>query len=413
MITNTYKKSSKSTFVTLIIMILCGFQFYSFNAFNMNICKLANMLLIPTLMLLSVKQIFKMEKDIFFRLMRVLFFSWVFSMIMAYLFWGQSIQLTYRASASSMLIVIFFYFVKKGITRTTLERIIIIFAWLYILLWIYSMSRAPLITFGWADDDFLNDDMSRGILRINFTGRLSLILGYFYYLNKSFVDKKPKFVAFAVIFFIFIVLQVTRQLILWTAVVTVIYIFVRAKKLAIVLAIFFASIYISSTRIAFSDSGVIGSLLNVTENQVNRSKGEEDIRVTDYKYFFTKWSKNPVTDIFGNGMPHSNSSYGKFYDSLRFGDGLFLSDVGYPCMYVLTGLLGLLTYLVLFIKGALQKMPKELLYVNMFMGFMIPANVAASWYEGADTELAMCICVYLIYIYRKNPQLLKLNRNEI
>lgn len=37
MVTNTYKKTSKSTFVILIIMILCGFKFYGYYAIDSNI----------------------------------------------------------------------------------------------------------------------------------------------------------------------------------------------------------------------------------------------------------------------------------------------------------------------------------------------------------------------------------------
>ena len=137
----------------------------------------------------------------------------------------------------------------------------------------------------------------------------------------------------------------------------------------------------------------------------------ENPRITEYRYFFNDWSKNIITSIFGNGVPHGLTSYGVYEENLKR-KGLFLSDVGYPSMYVYVGIIGLLLYIILFVKCTFQKLPKELFYVNMFMGFMIPANLAASWYNVPDTQLAICICTYLIYAYRKNPKSLNIEDNS-
>lgn len=395
----------------IIIMILCAFRFYSYYQLDNNIQKLPGMLLVPFLMIITWRQLVLKEKDPLYKGMRLLLISWILSMLMSYIFWNQSFTLSYRTSVQSMFLVIFFYFCKKKVTRKALEKLIVLFGWLYIILWIYAMMRAPEVTFGVTDDD-LNDQ--RGMFRINFVGRLSLIFAYFYYLNKCFIERNPKYKVFAVIFFIFIIFQLTRQLILWAGVVTIISIFLRAKKLATMLGVLFFALYIGSVNINFSDDSVIGSMINLTNTQIdnNQYSGTEDIRVTEYKYFFGEWSPNLITNVFGNGMPHTDSSYGHYYTNLQ-SEGLYLSDVGYPSMFVLLGLFGLILYLWLFIKCTMEKLPKELSYVNMFMGFMIPANIAASWYMGADTQLAMCICVYIIYTYHKRPQLLNLKKDEI
>lgn len=136
--------------------------------------------------------------------------------------------------------------------------------------------------------------------------------------------------------------------------------------------------------------------------------GGEDPRITEYRYFFNDWSKNIITDIFGNGISHPKTSYGKYEASLMQKD-IYLSDVGYPSMYVIVGALGLILYIVLYIKGTLQKLPPELSYVNMFLGFLIPSNIAASWFLNPDTQLATAICIYLIYTYRKRPEAFHLN----
>ena len=263
------RKTSKVSFIILIIMILCGFQFYEYYDLDLNTKRIPEMMLVPLIGILSAKQIFLKEKDIFFRIMRYLLLIWVLSMPMSILFWGQSISRSYIATAPYLFFIMFFYFVKRKFPRLTLEKIIVSFGWLYIILWLYASTRLPEITFGYNAGDEYTDDLSRGVIRINFTGRLTMILAYFYYLNKSFLEKNPKYKIFAIIFFVFIVLQVTRQLILWTGVVTVIYIFMRAKKFAVFLGIVFAALYIGLANIQFSDDSVLGSLINISNEEMN------------------------------------------------------------------------------------------------------------------------------------------------
>lgn len=45
------------------------------------------------------------------------------------------------------------------------------------------------------------------------------------------------------------------------------------------------------------------------------------------------------------------------------------------------------------------QMPADLEYVRMFMLFLIPANIAASWYTTPDCQIAMAICIYIIMQY--------------
>ena len=104
---------------------------------------------------------------------------------------------------------------------------------------------------------------------------------------------------YACILFVVLVMQLTRQLILWTGIVTLIYIFLSNKKWAIILALVFVFLYIGSSQIEFSDDSVIGSLINISNQEANgQLYAGENPRITEYKYFFSKWSPNIITDIF-------------------------------------------------------------------------------------------------------------------
>lgn len=107
-----------------------------------------------------------------------------------------------------------------------------------------------------------------------------------------------------------------------------------------------------------------------------------------------------MTDIFGTGIDcGSDTAYGKYVYNIGWSKGIYITDIGYGHMFAQTGILGLGLYVWLFIICTFSKMPKELQYVNMFMGAMIPLNIAAAWYAGADTKVCIAICVYLIYRY--------------
>ena len=385
-----------------LFIILCGFQFYRYYTLSGPQMNFLSTFSILILFVLSVRKIFHRVHNKYYTAMQWLLFSLISCMFMSWIFWDQSFSLAYRVSTNFMFLI-FFYLAANKFKIEEIERLIIILGWLYAILWLYAIYRVPDVTFAASVDDNI-DDESRGFFRINFTGRLSLIFAYFLYVCKYFTYKKNKYIAYAAILFTFVVFQLTRQLILWTGVVTLLYIFVSNTKWAVILAIIFALLYIGSSQIEFSDDSIIGSMINMTNDQLNgQLYAGEDPRITEYRYFFTQWSPNFLTDIFGTGIPYGDdTAYGRFEHQLSWGKGLYLSDIGYGRMFACTGALGLFLYLWLFIKGAFCKMPKELQYVNMFMGAMLPMNIAASWYAGTDTQVCMAICVYLMCMYSKS-----------
>ena len=87
----------------------------------------------------------------------------------------------------------------------SLEKYVFIFGVLYIVLWIYAMNQFPVPVFGFNEDGEVKEDLSRGILRINFGRKMFLVLAYFIALNRGYVLRKKIWFAIASIFFIVIV----------------------------------------------------------------------------------------------------------------------------------------------------------------------------------------------------------------
>ncbi|WP_321332327.1 O-antigen ligase family protein [uncultured Bacteroides sp.] len=328
---------------------------------------------------------------------------------MAWIFWGQSIVLGYRVTAGMLGLTYFFFLCKVKPPIRELERMIWIFAFVYILLWLYGMSKAPQLVFGFDSDRELDD--SRGIFRLIIIGKSFIIAAFFLSLNKFSFLKKKKYLILVIFFFVFIVLQVVRQVILFSFLVGLYYILRNNKKMWLYLALAFMVLYFSPQIIKISDDSVLGKLIALSENQAeNQRSGDENIRIQEYKFFFNDYSKNILTTFFGNGMPHANSSYGYSNERIKKMKRYFMSDVGYAQMFVVTGILGLFLYFLLFGKVFFQSVSEEFMFAKLFIIYQIPANIAASWYSTADNIIMICICIYILNtIYSRNYLL---NRND-
>ncbi len=397
-------------YAPFFVYALCCMQFYNYVGFNATYVKLASFAIQPLMVLLCYNQLLRRSSHPLYQYMQWILISLLLSFVSAWVFWGQGAILTYRASATMFTILFFFYLCKRNPPIEFIEKFIWIFCIAYCVMWLYALSQVPNLVFGVGEDELVNEDMSRGIIRLSFPGKAFIVLGFFLSVNKLYTTKKKYFIAIAVLLFIVIVMQVVRQIIGWSALVVAGYIYFKNKKLSIAVGVVAILFFALGNNIKFSDNSILGSLTLLTERQVEENETNEDIRITEYKYFFGKYSKNIVTSIIGNGKPHSESSYGKANMNLMLYDRLFLSDVGYAMMYAVTGALGLVLYLLLFFKSALIKVPDELSYARMFMIYFIPANIAASWYAKPDWQLCMAISVYILMMYGQNkPKGVKTN----
>lgn len=392
---------SNGSIVLLYVLTFCLFSLYGYVGLSNVARKLPLFFGALFLFFYTCSYLRGNSKEPIYNIFKYLTFITLISMVTPFIFWGQSVVLSYRVSASMLTIMLFFLFVKKKYSLEEIETYIWILAIVYIVLWLYAYTQLPYVTFGYSDEDVLTDE-SRGMLRVNFLGRNSLILAYFMALVKWSSTRKKSFLAIAIVFYVFIVLQLTRQIILWSMLVTILYMLKRNKaKLFSAIAVGVLAVMLVLPNIKVSDDSIIGSMINLTERQVEtQQSGDDDVRVREYEHYFTAWHTNIVEDILGSGQPHSESSYGRMNTRMQDMYGFYLSDVGYAMMFAVTGIVGLALYLLLFWKGATARMPRQLEYVNLFMLYMIPANIAASWYSGPDCRVALAVCGYLIYRYR-------------
>lgn len=377
---------------------LLAYQFYGAAFLNQFIIKLSCTLLVLGMIVYVGKQITTSKRNIpFYNLFRWITFGVFFSIVLTWIFKGQSIPLSFTVSARNVLqIIIFFFLWKIKPSQKILEKYILGFGFLYIILWCYAMTKIPEVVFG---DMGKNDsfDISRGIIRVNFVGRGNLILAFFLCLNRFKVTQLTKWLLFAFIFFVFNVLQLTRQLILWPMAVGVVYLLWNRRNWCVgIIAVVF-TLYFTLPTIELSDRSVLGAMINLTEQQIENQQDGDDVRIREYEYFFSEWHDNLVTFLFGTGQPHGASNFGLWYkQNVMDGLNFYLSDVGYASMFAYYGLIGLFFWIILYVKGVFFKISCSLTYTRMWLAFMILANLAAAWYEKPDFLIPTLICFYLI-----------------
>ncbi len=384
----------------LFIYALCCMRFFDYVGFNFTYIKIISLIIQPLMVVLCFDQLLKRVSHPLYRYMQWILLSLLVSFVSAGIFWGQGLTLSYRAATSMFTLLFFFYICRKRPPISVIENFVLFWGILNCVLWLYAFSQLPYMIFGESEDGLVGENIiSRGIVRISVAGKSFVVMSLFLSINKFYTTHKRYFLAFVAVFSLFIVLAVIRQVIVCSALVVAGYVYFRNKTLSIAVVTILIVFLAFGGSVKFSDNSIADSLITLTEDQIEHNEVDEDTRITEYRYFFGEYSKNIITSLIGNGMPHTLSSYGRYYDKVRLSDGLFMSDVGYAMMYVVTGWLGLALYLLLFFRSALTKVPDKLSYARMFMIYMIPANIAASWYAMPDYQICMAVSVYILMMY--------------
>ena len=191
---NQMKKSDDLNILSqfwIFFFPISSYFFYNYVGFNQQILSYIYItsLLITTFIVFP--EIFKSQRNkIYSSLIRNIFLLMSFSMLMAYFFWGQSLDLSFKFTSSYLTIIFFFFLLKVKPNLDYIEKLIWLFTILYILIWLYSLMKAPVLTFGISNENGLDNE--RGIFRLHIPGRGFVILSFFMAINKFSETKKLK-----------------------------------------------------------------------------------------------------------------------------------------------------------------------------------------------------------------------------
>ncbi|MGY6741087.1 MAG: hypothetical protein ACXIUQ_00015 [Cecembia sp.] len=360
------------------------------------------------LSLLSMRYYF-ISKNGFTLPVRILSLALFFSILMALIYWDQSIPQSIRATATSLIYPLFFLLLQFKVKTKTIEQVIIALGAVYVLLYTFQFMFPSKAYFGYAlgatEGEYANE--GRGINRIIFPGAGVFWLAVFISISKITTQAKIAYhyLAMAVLGLIVPLLQVIRQLV---AFVVVLYTFHFGTQFSLAKKVLFISIFIGAGFYILSlDLPFIKALEETTQRDTQL--GSDYIRVVAGKYFLFDFSEDIILQIFGNGFAHYNSNYGRAIERLTQ-DGLFLEDIGIIGLYVQAGIFAVLAWLLIFYKSFTISIPKEYIYCKYYLWMILATSLTSGSIFNIHYTFSSVVVLYIFHIETQNKSKEKLKK---
>lgn len=382
-------------FIFLVILVPFSLKFFDATFINSSILNYSFILFIWIAIILSVPHFFK-PKSVFSFPVYLIFFSIVFSMVMAYYSWDQSFFASFVETSQYMIWPLFFFLLYQDFSIKNLEKVILFYGAAYALLFFFQYLNQGVVLFGKPlyGDEWTED---RGVIRIIFPGAGIFILALFLSITKLTTTKENRWfwILFSLLGVIIPVMQVTRQFI---AGVLLIYLFHLVKSVSLNKK--FVIIFLFVIGIGVVINAKIPMVQGVIEAQERDSNlGKDYIRVLAGDYFLNDFSPNLISSIFGNGAPYWGiSSYGKFHERLADDKGYYLSDVGIIAVYAMFGIFSIMGFIIIWIKSFFISLPPEYQYAKYYLWYILFTSF--TWYSVYHYHYLIST-VFALYVFHK------------
>lgn len=375
-----------------ILFCLSSFYFYEPVFLSVGLLKLAYWTLLGAIFLISIKEVlYSRRTPLFGGPLRLFFFGLIFSSLFAYIYWDQSPLLTLRALLPYFGFLFYFFLIRSRLKPKWVEGMIVGFAFLYVLIYLSSFIDPQHAMFGSFQGEKINDQ--RGIFRLFIPGRGFLFLCFFFCISNYLSKRGSLWLFFGFLFFLIILMHVIRQYIFFSLIISSWVLFWNIsylKRLLIFGSLFFFGQYL------IMNSTALQTLVLITDHQFSVDSAE-NVRILGYQFFFNDFGHGFLTSVFGNGVPHDDSTYGGFYRSVVNGQmKLYMSDVGYAEIFAQFGFLGLCAVGLIFLRAFMIKVPKRFLYVKLFMVFVFLSNFLSGYFLSYHNVAAISLSLYLI-----------------
>lgn len=352
---------------------------------------------IPILIVIAVSAPFFFTKHKIFVLpVQLIVISIFFSMLMAYLSWGQSFTESITETVPFLVWILFFYLLHIKIPVKTVEKIILTYGVIYVILYFFQLAVTPDVLFGVSQTGKFVVD--RGIYRIIFPGGGIFFLAAFLALNKLTTQRRKRWfwLLFSLLGIIISILQVTRIFIAGVLFIYLLHFMQKQSiyKKVIILASFLAIFFF----VANLNNQVVKGLKKATITDAKQ--GRDYIRIKSGSYFLTDFSPNIMNQILGNGVPNSgnttSSQYGNKIKQL-YKQGYYMEDCGMIGMYTMFGVLPIIAYFLIWYKSFTLKLPQEYNYVKYYLWFLLIICLTT---DNVYSINFLISTVFALYIYQ-------------
>lgn len=296
---------------------------------------------------------------------QLIILAMIISLLVNYITWGQSLYNSLKALMPYTIWTFFFFLLRFKISINRLEKIMLFYGLLYVVLFAFQFINIDIVYFG-GHDEF----MTRGIKRIIFPGGGVFIFIVFMALSKLKTNQNKRWLWILIIILGIVIpfLQLIRQFII---VILLIYFYHFYGKSKWYIKLTVTSVIIILGTILFNQENLmIDGLKQSTHNDFG--SGIEYIRLRSALYFINDFSPNILNQFFGNGATIKNASnYGNFVNSLSIEKGYYLDDLGIIGFYTLFGILAVIAYIIIWYKSFKIPLSDRFYYLKYYLWFLL------------------------------------------
>jgi hypothetical protein len=244
-----------------------------------------------------------------------------------------------------------------------LEKIIIIFAILFALIYITQTLVYPFKI------AYFDAREIRGTIRFRIIGHGFLMLAYFLLLNRYLLNRQLKNILLAFVFFVVLLMMGFRTLVVGALLVTLL-MFIKIFRFRIKdFIVLFVLILLFVVLFQFpGPSHILEEFITSTESNIK--EGQQYVRLIEMDYYFNKYPKNISYFIIGGGLPGGGHLPGYMYGYLT-DYGILWVDLGLLGFYIVFGAIAISGLLWYTLKAIFIKLPKDKLYLNLYFLFLL------------------------------------------
>lgn len=293
-----------------------------------------------------------------------------------------------------MAVLMFWAMMRLDLPEEQILKFLLICCLVAVPVYFVNAATFPNMLFG--GETIREEDLSRGILRVPIYFLEFMVMFWFYSINQWIVKRNYKWIGIGALFLVMIFLSVTRQVILISGVLGVVFMLKNAGWFLRICTVGFIAVLMLVILPAIP---AYQAMMELSEDQSEQNEmQEEDIRIYDYRYFGDEAQTSIVTRIFGNGVPsYGNSKWGDFIESEWEINGTFAVDVGWIGFYWHYGAIAVIALLILLIKAAMRHKPPEKRYLTYTVVYFILASIASGPILYFHQMLYIMVVLYLIY----------------
>lgn len=328
----------------------------------------------------------------------LIFSGFITSIANAQLFHNQNVVTSFIAILPYLFAYLIFYILLKfDIPKYSIIKVIFVFCFISMFAYVVNLLTLPNKFFGGAMDEI---DVSRGFARIGVYSIELIVFMLFYSINQWTINRKKSYLCLIILSVIYVFLSLTRQIIFWSLIIgLVLYI----KKLPVYKKILVIIVSVLVYEVVLPQIPIYNSMVELSKSQAeDNNDGNENVRITAWRFYTYEYQMNVFTEIFGNGVPSiGNSEWGNEFERTVYleygGNGCYTSDVGWAGFYWNYGLFATIGLICLLFRAIFCKKQKGDEYLSYWCAFIFLTSITSGPIVISKQIVSIMVILYLIF----------------